>query len=225
MTTLLAQELSKSVKLPSGKPLVLLRSVSLTVEGGQSVAVVGRSGSGKSTLLALLGLLAAADSGRLQIGGQEVSRLNDRDRSRLRNEHIGFVFQNYSLLGHLNAAENVALPFSQGKPIRGTEVRRRVHSVMESVGIAHLAASKPRQLSGGEQQRVAIARALVRSPGLVLADEPTGALDTATADQVLTTLVDTVKEQGAALVMVTHDRVVAERADRLVRLEEASLCA
>jgi ABC-type lipoprotein export system ATPase subunit len=219
VTALDARALCKSVTLPSGRRLELLRGVDLTVGSGQSVSVVGRSGSGKSTLLALLGLLSEADTGMLRVAGQDVAALGDRGRARLRNEHIGFVFQNYSLLAHLTAAENVALPLLQGKS-RGTrQVRDRVATAMESVGIAPLAQSRPRQLSGGEQQRVAIARALVGTPALILADEPTGALDTETAGQVLSTLLTSVAGQGAALVLVTHDPEVATRTQRAYRLD------
>lgn len=219
-----AKGLSKSVTLPGGERLNLLRRVDLTVPSGQSLAVAGRSGSGKSTLLALLGLLAQPDSGRLAIGDREVGALTDRDRSRIRNERIGFVFQNYSLLAHLSAAENVALPLWQGRPVGRVEARARVGEALASVGLTHLARSKPRQLSGGEQQRVAIARALVRRPDIVLADEPTGALDTTTADLVLQTLFDVVTRTGAALVLVTHDAQVAARADRTMTLEAGELC-
>jgi ABC-type lipoprotein export system ATPase subunit len=221
---LVARKLTKSVTLAGGERLALLRKVDLTVQAGESVAIVGRSGSGKSTLLALLGLLARADSGHLAIGGHDVEALADRARSRMRNERLGFVFQNYSLLPHLSAAENVALPLWQGEPVGRAQARERVGVALESVGLTHVARSKPRQLSGGEQQRVAIARALVRRPDLVLADEPTGALDTATADMVLQTLFDVVSRSDAALVLVTHDRQVAARAGRVVALEGGTLC-
>lgn len=224
MTLFVASGLRKSVSLPTGERLVLLRGVDLAVHSGQSVAIAGRSGSGKSTLLSVLGLLARPDSGSLAIAGQEASQLNDRGRSRLRHDQIGFVFQNYSLLPHLSAAENVALPLWQWGSVSRADERQRVGEAMDSVGIGHLAKSRPRQLSGGEQQRVAIARALVTRPGLVLADEPTGALDTGTADLVLCALLDAVKLAQAALVLVTHDADVAARADRLLTLDGGLLC-
>jgi ABC-type lipoprotein export system ATPase subunit len=224
VTLFAATGLRKSITMPTGEQLVLLRSVDLSIQSGQSVAIAGRSGSGKSTLLSLLGLLARPDEGSLTIAGAETARLNDRGRSRLRNECIGFVFQNYSLLPNLTAAENVALPLWQwGKLSRASE-RERVAEAMESVGISHLAKSRPRQLSGGEQQRVAIARALVRQPDLVLADEPTGALDTDSADLVLCALFGAVKLARTALVLVTHDATVAARAGRQLTLNGGLLC-
>jgi ABC-type lipoprotein export system ATPase subunit len=218
-----AHALSKSVVLPSGERLRLVRSVGLAVGAGESVAIVGRSGSGKSTLLALLGLLSPPDAGTLSINDRDCSTLNDRELSKLRNRNLGFVFQNYSLLGHLNAAENVALPLLQGSKLRRAEIRRLTNDALAAVGLLDRAHSRPRHLSGGEQQRVAIARALVWSPTVILADEPTGALDIATAEQVLTTLVDAAIQHNAALVLVTHDPLVAERADRVLRLESGTL--
>ncbi|KJS52807.1 hypothetical protein VM98_29100 [Streptomyces rubellomurinus subsp. indigoferus] len=224
MSALVAEGITKTVRLPSGEELALLRGVELSVEAGESVAVLGRSGSGKSTLLAVLGLLTTADRGRLSINGRDASRLGDRQRAAFRNRELGFVFQNYSLLGHLSAAENVALPLRQGGPsLSGRAVRARTARALEAVGLAHRAASRPRQLSGGEQQRVALARAMVRGPGIILADEPTGALDADTADEVFRMLVETSEQRGGALVVVTHDTAVARRLSRSVRLVEGRL--
>jgi ABC-type lipoprotein export system ATPase subunit len=225
MTAISGEGLRKDVVLPSGDRLELLRDASLVVEEGEAVAIAGRSGSGKTTLLAVLGLLTSHDAGRLRVKDNDVDGLSDRRRSRLRNEQIGFVFQSYSLIPHLTAAENVALPLLQGQSLGRAEAKRRVSHAMEIVGISHRAQSRPRQLSGGEQQRTAIARALVRSPIAVLADEPTGALDTATAEHVLNALVEAAREDGTALVLVTHDPVVADRADRTLVLEDGVLHA
>lgn len=225
MTAISGEGLRKDVVLPSGDRLRLLRDASLVVEEGEAVAIAGRSGSGKTTLLAVLGLLTSHDGGRLRVKDDDVDGLNDRKRSRLRNEQIGFVFQSYSLIPHLTAAENVALPLFQGTSLGRAEARRRVSRAMELVGITHRSQSRPRQLSGGEQQRTAIARALVRSPIAVLADEPTGALDTATAEHVLDALVEAARHDGTALVLVTHDPVVAGRADRTLVLEDGVLHA
>jgi ABC-type lipoprotein export system ATPase subunit len=223
MTAISGEGLCKDVVLPSGERLELLRGASLVVEEGEAVAIAGRSGSGKTTLLAVLGLLTSLDGGRLCVRDGDVAGLNDRQRSHLRNAQIGFVFQAYSLVSHLTAAENVALPLLQGKPVGRAEARRRVGRAMELVGIAHRADSRPRQLSGGEQQRTAIARALVRSPVAILADEPTGALDTATAEHVLDALTQAAQQDGTALVLVTHDPLVAARADRTLLLEDGRL--
>ncbi|GAA2839708.1 ABC transporter ATP-binding protein [Kitasatospora paracochleata] len=220
---LVAEDVHKGVQLASGRRLDLVRAVNLTVAAGESVAVVGRSGSGKSTLLTVLGLLSRPDRGRITVAGRDTATLGDRPLSALRNGAIGFVFQNYSLLAHLDAAENVALPLNHGPRVPGREVRARTADALAAVGLAERARSRPRQLSGGEQQRVAIARALVRDPSLVLADEPTGALDTATADRVLATLTGVTARRGAALVVVTHDREVAMRMDRVLRLEDGVL--
>ncbi|MGA5817658.1 ABC transporter ATP-binding protein [Kitasatospora sp. NPDC094028] len=223
MSALVAEGITKTVRLPSGESLDLLRGIELRVGAGESVAVLGRSGSGKSTLLSVLGLLTTADRGTLSINGQDTSRLGDRQRAAFRNRELGFVFQNYSLLGHLSAAENVALPLRQGLPCPGREVRARTARALAAVGLTHRAASRPRQLSGGEQQRVALARAMVREPGIILADEPTGALDADTADDVLRMLVETSERRGGALVVVTHDVAVARRLSRSVRLAEGRL--
>lgn len=218
-----ASAVYKSVSSPTGERLELLRGVNLSVERGEVLGIIGRSGCGKTTLLAVLGLLTMCDAGCVSIAGRDATEMSDRSRSQLRNEKIGFVFQSYSLIPHITAAENVELPLLQGAAMRVAEARRRVEGVLDLVGIRHLARSRPRQLSGGEQQRTAIARALVRSPAVVLADEPTGALDTATADHVLDVLMQAVRERGTALVLVTHDPVVVKRADRVLRLREGAL--
>jgi ABC-type lipoprotein export system ATPase subunit len=184
---------------------------------------MGRSGSGKSTLLSVLGLLTNPDGGELSIGGEEIDSLTDRERSRLRNERIGFVFQSYSLIAHMTAWENVELALIQGRRMGWRERRARVRKAMELACIDHRASSRPRQLSGGEQQRTAIARALVRSPDLILADEPTGALDTANAESVLDVLADAAIAHGAALIIATHDEVVAARIGDVRRLEDGQL--
>ncbi|MFC1410338.1 ABC transporter ATP-binding protein [Streptacidiphilus sp. N1-12] len=218
-----AERLHKSIVLASGERLPLVRGVSLSLAAGESAAVVGRSGSGKSTLLALLGLLSPADSGALRLGGRDTARLSDRQLSEVRGREIGFVFQNYSLLPHLTAAENVAMPLTQGRRLGRAEIRRRTAAALAEVGLADRADSRPRQLSGGEQQRTAIARALAGSPSVVLADEPTGALDVGTAEQVLTVLLESARSRGAALLVVTHDLAVAERMDRVLRLDRGAL--
>jgi ABC-type lipoprotein export system ATPase subunit len=223
VTAIEARGLRKGVRLPSGDHLTLLESVDLDIAAGRSVAVVGRSGSGKSTLLTVLGLLLPPDGGSLRVAGHDVGALNDRQRSLLRNRHIGFVFQNYSLLGHLTAAENVALPLLMGDRVAPAQARRRVAEAMDAVDIGHRASSRPVHLSGGEQQRVAIARALVRSPAVILADEPTGALDADTSRQVLAAFAAAVERRGTALVLVTHDDEVAGHADRVLHLDQGRL--
>ncbi|MGC5031823.1 ABC transporter ATP-binding protein [Micromonospora sp. DT229] len=223
MHALQVNGLNKAVGLSLGERLQILRDVNLSVHGGELVAVVGRSGSGKSTLLAMLGLLARPDSGAVYIAGHDTAGLTDSARSHLRSAHIGFVFQNYSLLPHLTAAQNVALPFMQGKRVPAKEIRLRVDEGLASVGLDARRNAYPRQLSGGEQQRVAVARALVRKPRVILADEPTGSLDEATAEDVLDLLIGEARGNGTALVLVTHDVEVAARADRVMRLRDGTL--
>lgn len=223
MYALHADGLTKSVGLATGEQLHILRGVELSVSFGEFVAVIGRSGSGKSTLLALLGLLARPNGGTVHIAGQNTGRLSDSAKSHLRNTHIGFVFQNYSLLPHLTAAQNVALPFMQGKRVPARLVRRRVAECLELVGLQTRGGARPRHLSGGEQQRVAVARALAREPGVMLADEPTGSVDETTAEHVLDLLVDAVRRRGTTLVLVTHDAEIAARADRVRHLHDGKL--
>lgn len=223
MSVLSATNLHKSVRLPSGERLHILKGASLVIGRGESCSVVGRSGSGKSTLLAILGLLTPSEAGTLILADRNVGALSDPELSRLRSSHLGFVFQGYSLIHHLTAAENVALPLLHGAPVTRGEARRRVSHVMDAVQMGPRARSRPRQLSSGEQQRTAIARALVRSPAIILADEPTGALDVETADIVLDVLLSAARQDGAAVVLVTHDPLVAARTDRRLHLDDGVL--
>jgi ABC-type lipoprotein export system ATPase subunit len=218
-----AAGLRRVVTLPGRRQLTILRGVDLTVHPGESVAITGRSGSGKTTLLAILGLLSRADHGQLRLVGQDVRGLRDRRRSHLRNRHIGFVFQSYSLVRHLSARRNVELPLRYAAHTARAERRRRVDEALELVGLAGRARSRPRHLSGGEQQRVAIARALVRAPDVILADEPTGALDVDTAGAVLDVLRAACHERRCALVVVTHDPQVASTMSRTVHLVDGAL--
>ncbi|ABW09963.1 ABC transporter related [Parafrankia sp. EAN1pec] len=217
-TVLHMENVTRIVDLPHGAPLPVLRGVSLAVQTGQIVAVVGSSGAGKSSLLSILGLLDTPTSGRYLCGGQDVSSLSDGQRSRLRGEFFGFVFQQFHLLDRRTAVDNVAEPLLYG-PTRGLRNRReRARQLLERVGLAERLWAMPHQLSGGEQQRVALARALVRSPQVILADEPTGSLDEANARVVLNLLVGIVREERRTLVLVTHDPQIAARADRVLTL-------
>jgi putative ABC transport system ATP-binding protein len=213
------RDLTKS--LPGGgRPEPVLRGVSFDVRRGESVAILGRSGSGKSTLLSLLALFDRADSGTYEISGIHATALTDRQACQLRSHRFGFVFQRFFLLKHLTAEENVGVAMLNGhRHFSRRERRRRALAALDLVGVAHLAKRRPPALSGGEQQRVAIARALVHDPELILADEPTGALDSGTGAEVVE-LLTSLTTRGAALVMVTHDRQYAARLDRLLELEE-----
>lgn len=218
-----ASGLRRSVSLPGGRQLEILRDVDLTVRAGESVAIVGRSGSGKTTLLATLGLLTPVAGGTLRLAGTDVTKIGDRRRAQLRNARVGFVFQSYSLVRHLSAAGNVGLPLGYGAPVRRARRRRRVGAALTLVGLGDRRRSRPRHFSGGEQQRVAIAQALVREPAIILADEPTGALDIDTAGDVLETLLTACRTRGCALVVVTHDRQVAKMMSRTVVLADGVL--
>ena len=193
--------------------------VSLRVNSGEFVAIVGESGVGKSTLLNCLAGLDHWDQGTVLLDGQDLGRLGDEPLARLRREHIGFVFQAFHVLPHLDVAQNVALPLM----LLGQHDAARVQAMLAAVGLEGLGARLPQQLSGGQLQRVAIARALVHRPALLLADEPTGNLDPSTALRVLDTLVDQTRQHGAALVLVTHSQAAAERADRVLQLTAQGL--
>ncbi|WP_155372715.1 ABC transporter ATP-binding protein [Catellatospora vulcania] len=205
-----------------GVSVSALRGVSLTIAHGEHVAVVGPSGSGKSTLMHLLGGLDQPTSGRLRIGGRDVAGLTPAEMAHLRNATIGFVFQSFHLLSRTSALDNVALPLVyRGQGAR--ERRERAALMLERVGLSHRIGHKPNQLSGGEQQRVAIARALVTEPAVLLADEPTGNLDQATGAAVLELLEQLNTAEGVAVVLVTHDREVAERARRQITMRDGRI--
>ncbi len=195
----------------------VLHEASLEVDPGQSVAVMGPSGSGKSTLLYCLSGVVAPDRGDVVFDGVRISELSDARRAELRRSDFGFVFQFPGLLPELSAEENVALPlFLSGVGRREAEARAR--ALFPVLGLASLERRRPGELSGGQAQRVGIARALISEPAVVFADEPTGALDTETGDDVMSLLVSTVRDRRSALVVVTHDERVASRCDRLVRV-------
>jgi putative ABC transport system ATP-binding protein len=196
-----------------------LRGVSLRIDDGEYVAIIGPSGSGKSTLMHLLGCLDRPTSGTLRIRGREVSELDDTELADLRNHAIGFVFQSFQLLQRITATANVALPLVyRGTP--RSERTERARAALTMVGLAHRLDHRPNQLSGGEQQRVAIARALVTEPALLLADEPTGNLDTKNGAEVMRILEELNADHGVAVALVTHDQDIAARARRRIRLRD-----
>ena len=213
-----AVEMSRRYEL-EGVTVEALRGVTLRIEPGEYVAIVGPSGSGKSTLMHLLGCLDRPSGGTLHIGGRDISALADAELASVRNETIGFVFQSFQLLSRTSAVDNVSLPLIY-RGLRRGERRRRAVAALEAVGLGHRLRHRPSQMSGGEQQRVAIARALVGEPQLVLADEPTGNLDTRNGADVLAILERLNAERGVAVVLVTHDAEVAVRARRQVRVRD-----
>ena len=215
----LAIEITDVVKdIPLGQSAVhALRGVSLSIPRGEVVAIVGPSGSGKTTLLGLIGGLDVVTSGRVVIDGIDITRLSENKLAEIRNHQIGFVFQSFNLIPTLTALENVALPVQFG---HGRNALRRAAEMLAAVGLADRFDHKPTQLSGGEQQRVAIARALANNPAIILADEPTGNLDSANGELIVQQLLDLRTELGKTVVVVTHDPAIAVRADRTIHLRD-----
>ena len=217
---IVATDVSRTYDL-DGVSVPALRGVSLTVAPGDYVAIVGASGSGKSTLMHLLGGLDRPTGGSLVIGGRDVAYLSPPEMARLRNETIGFVFQSFHLLARTTAQDNVALPLVY-RGVGRRERRARAAAMLDRVGLAHRIGHRPNQMSGGEQQRVAIARALITGPSVLLADEPTGNLDTTTGQSVLG-LLESLNHDGVAVVLVTHDREVAGRARRQIVMRDGMI--
>ena len=200
----------------------VLKGVHLNVTAGDFMSIMGPSGSGKSTLMNILGLLGRQTEGTYRLNGRDVSTMKDRELSAFRNANIGFVFQAFNLLGRLTAEENVGLPMVYRGAGR-RETRRRARAILEKVGMGDRLDHKPDQLSGGQKQRVAIARALVGDPAVVLADEPTGALDSNTADEVMRLLTRLNREDGIAIVIITHDPVISLQCRRRALIRDGAL--
>jgi lipoprotein-releasing system ATP-binding protein len=216
-----AENVHKSYRMGATR-VVVLKGVDLAVREGEFVAIVGASGSGKSTLLHLLGGLDRPDKGTIRFQGRDVNRMGARELNRYRNERVGFVFQFYHLLDELSVLENVVLPAMISRSVPGWlmgrhKARRRGEELLDQLGLRERARHKPYQLSGGERQRVAIGRALMNEPKLLLADEPTGNLDSATGSGILNVL-ETLNRAGQTIVLVTHDERVARRAGRIITL-------
>jgi len=224
-----AVALKKSYRLGS-HPVPVLSDVSLDVRPGEFLAIVGQSGSGKSTLLHLLGTLDRPDEGEVWFAGQRIDNLSPRRRDEFRNRRLGMIFQFYHLLPELTMLENVLSPVMITEGVMRYHFRRRQHvlaakQLIAMIGLSHRLKHKPRQLSGGEMQRAAIARALINRPQVLLADEPTGNLDTETGRDILELLRNLNAQQGLTIVMVTHDPAIAAQADRVLRLVDGRLAA
>ncbi len=205
-----------------GQRIEVLRGIDLDIMPGEIVALLGPSGSGKSTMLQAVGLLEGGFEGSISIAGEQAADLASDQRTRLRREHLGFVYQFHHLLPDFNATENVVMP----QMVAGTsesEAATRAEALLSSLGLGHRLTHRPSQLSGGEQQRVAVARALANQPTLVLADEPTGNLDEATSDTVLGQFLELVRGEGSAALVATHNERLASRMDRVVRLHDGVL--
>jgi putative ABC transport system ATP-binding protein len=218
-TVLEARSLHKEVSSPEGR-LTILNDVDLAVGEGETVAIVGASGAGKSTLLALLAGLDEPTRGAVWLEGIELSALDEDGRAAERAKHVGFVFQSFHLIPSLTALENVMLPLELAGR---ADARAAAREVLTQVGLAERLGHYPRQLSGGEQQRVAIARAFVTRPAVLFADEPTGNLDTTTGARVIELLFELNQATGTTLVLVTHDREIAERCDRVIKMDAGRL--
>jgi len=202
-------------------PVPVLKGVSLGIERGELVALMGASGSGKSTLMNILGCLDRPSSGDYWLDGQKVSHLSSDERALVRNRKVGFVFQNFNLLPRTSALENVAMPLSYaGSHLSDREARHRASDVLQRVGLGDRLGYEPSRLSGGQQQRVAIARALINRPPLILADEPTGNLDSHTSEEVLQMFEQLNRQEGVTVLLVTHDAAVARHARRIVHIHD-----
>ena len=210
-----AAHVSRVFAMPAG-PVTAVRDVSLEIAPGEHIAVRGPSGCGKSTLLSILGLLDSPTEGKYWLNGKEVADLPLSERARVRNREIGFIFQSFNLIGDLNVYENVELPLTY-RGMKSTERKERVMAALEKVGMAHRAKHLPSQLSGGQQQRVAVARAVAGSPSILLADEPTGNLDSTNGEAVMDLLRD-LHQQGSTICMVTHDTRFSRYAQRTIHL-------
>jgi len=213
----------KTVVTPDGTDLEILRGISLTVQQGESVSIVGRSGSGKSTLLNVIGMIDTPTGGEVLYDGSPTSQLRGGQRDRLRGSYVGFVFQQFNLLQGRTALENAMMPLMYERSDAFWDRERIATEMLERVGLGERLDVTPDRLSGGEQQRVAIARALVRHPRLILADEPTGALDLETGDSVMTLLEEEAAQSGAALITITHDPAIAARGHSTYRLDRGVL--
>lgn len=210
------QGIGKSYRLAE-QPLHILKNVSLSIDAGESCAILGASGSGKSTLLNILGLLDLPDSGDYRFAGHDIFRASPDQLAAIRNRQIGFVFQSFNLLPRLSALDNVALPLSYRGVARRESLERAMH-VLDQVGLGQRADHRPADLSGGQRQRVAIARALVGEPSVILADEPTGNLDSHTARDIMDLLLSLNRERQVTLIIVTHDPGIAQRLERQIRV-------
>jgi putative ABC transport system ATP-binding protein len=206
----------------SGTPICALQDINLQMMSGEMTAIVGMSGSGKSTLMNIIGFLDHCTTGRYVFAGQDVSVLSDNELAKIRNQKIGFIFQAFFLLPRMNALQNVMLPLFY----RGTnelEAKNKALQMLEKVGVAHLAYNKPNQLSGGQQQRVAIARALVGDPDIILADEPTGALDSKTGGEVMDLLNKLNRDEKRTILIITHDKDISKRCSRIITIKDGRI--
>ena len=225
MSLVRLRDVTRTVTLPDGEDLHILRGVDLDVEAGEHVSIVGRSGTGKSTMLNIIGLLDAPSSGTYELGDADTTRMSEGRRARMRGSDFGFVFQQFNIFSARTAAENVEVPLLYAPGPQLLRRRSIALDMLDRVGLADRADSYPGEMSGGEQQRIAIARALVRRPRVILADEPTGALDPDTGHVVISLLEEVARESNSALIVITHDMGVAARASHAYELYDGVLHA
>jgi putative ABC transport system ATP-binding protein len=218
-TILKLDNVNKTFDTPRG-PLQILSGVSGAVKKGEKVAIIGPSGSGKSTLLSLIGLLDTPTTGSIEVGGIKTESLSEGEQAKFRNKNIGFIFQSFELISPFTVQENIAAPLEIGKK---DVSQAELSDLLKNLGLTERRSAMPQTLSGGEKQRVAIGRALMNKPTLILADEPTGSLDRATGEKVLSMLIESVEQAGTTLVIITHDESIAERMDRVFELRDKSL--
>lgn len=223
MSVIVIKDVCKTYTMAGGMSQSVLKHVNLKVEKGEFVAIMGPSGAGKSTFMNILGCLDRPTSGAYVLGGKEVSAMNDDELARVRNKMLGFIFQGFNLLMRRTLVDNVALPLIYANNIAPQERKKRAESLLEMVGLKGFTDRYPNQISGGMQQRVAIARALVNDPELILADEPTGNLDSKTSDEIMLFLQKLNRERGITIVLVTHEPDVAAYAQRLVRIVDGQI--
>lgn len=216
------ENVSKSYQVGNNE-FVALNGIDFQFNRGEMAAIVGVSGSGKSTLMNIIGFLDRCTSGRYLFADKDVSDLAEQELAEIRNTKIGFVFQSFFLLARSNALQNVMLPLFYRNTPRA-EAKDLAMAMLEKVGVAHLANNKPNQLSGGQQQRVAIARALVGNPDIILADEPTGALDSQTGNEVMELLTTLNQKEGRSILIITHDKEVSRRCERVVTIRDGKIC-
>ena len=223
MSVIVIKDVCKTYTMAGGMSQSVLKHVNLKVEKGEFVAIMGPSGAEKSTFMNILGCLDRPTSGAYVLGGKEVSAMNDDELARVRNKMLGFIFQGFNLLMRRTLVDNVALPLIYANDIAPQERKKRAESLLEMVGLKGFTDRYPNQISGGMQQRVAIARALVNDPELILADEPTGNLDSKTSDEIMLFLQKLNRERGITIVLVTHEPDVAAYAQRLVRIVDGQI--
>ncbi len=212
----------KEYKL-DGEIFTALKNINLKIDEGEFTAIIGPSGSGKSTLMHIIGILDIPSRGKIEIDGKDVSKLSDEQLSQVRNEFVGFVFQQFNLINKLTVLENILLPTVYSKKNNNIDFKEKADILMERFGIKEKASSYPNKLSGGQQQRVAIARALINNPRLILADEPTGNLDTKTGDKILSLLKELNNNDKITVIIVTHEKDIADHARRKIQIKDGEI--